>query len=58
MSGGVSAAIAGRKCLRKALRTHKSSHRVILWPLLARDNPGLPGCCCLYKLMGAASDFR
>lgn len=36
----------------------RSSHRVILWPLLARQNPGLPRCCCLYNLMGAARDFR
>lgn len=56
--GGVTASIVGRKCLRKALAGHMSSHRVILWPLLAWPNPRLPRCCCLYILMGAASDFR
>ena len=41
-----------------ALTGHMSSHRVILWPSLAWPNPRLPRCCCLYILMGAASDFR
>lgn len=57
-NAGVTAAIAGRKCLRKALRASLSSHRVILWPLLAPPNLRLPRCCCLYNLMGAASDIR
>ncbi|GGW32051.1 hypothetical protein GCM10010503_04740 [Streptomyces lucensis JCM 4490] len=48
----------GEKALGKALPHHMSSHRVIPWPLLARLNPRLPRCCCLYNLMGAASDIR